>query len=268
MLNLKIKLFAFLKVIILLCVILLGVLYYSQERILFFPQKLGQNYKFEFEQPFEELKFKITNNKQLHGLLFKTNNSKGLIFYLHGNAGSVNSWGHIAKTYTDLNYDIFILDYRGYGKSEGEIKSQEQLFYDNQLVYDSLKEEYSENNIVIIGYSIGTGLASKLASENNPKQLILQAPYYSLTDVMKHKFLIIPEFILRYKLETNEYLKNCNTKTTIFHGIEDNVIYYGSSLKLMNDFKNKIRLISLDNQGHNGITNNKEYKKELKGLLD
>ena len=256
----KKKLINLFKIIVGLYIVLCGILYFFQENLIFFPQKLEQDYQFNFEQDFEELNFKTSDGKTLNGLLFKVDHSKGLIFYLHGNAGSLSSWGHVANTYTDLNYDIFILDYRGYGKSEGSISSQEQLFEDNQLIYDALKQKYQEDDIIILGYSIGTGMASKLASDNKPNQLILQAPYYSLTDMMRQRFSLIPTFILKYKLATNEYLENCNMPITIFHGNKDRVIDYKSSLKLKSEFENKLELITLNGQGHNGMTDNMDYK--------
>ncbi|KOY84809.1 hydrolase [bacterium 336/3] len=246
---------------------LCGLLYFFQEKLIFFPQKLDKSYPFKFEQEFEELNIKVQDGKILNGLLFKANTSKGLIFYLHGNAGSLSSWGSVAKTYTDLNYDVFILDYRGYGKSEGKINSQKQLFQDNQIVYNELKKRYKEDEIIVLGYSIGTGLASKLASTNNPKLLILQAPYYSLTDMMQYNFPFVPTFILKYKFSTNEYLKNCKMPVVMFHGNKDEVIYYGSSLKLKNEFKQQDTLITLNGQGHNGMTDNEDYKTELKKIL-
>jgi uncharacterized protein len=130
----------------------------------------------------------------------------------------VRTWGEVAKTYTDLNYDVYMLDYRGYGKSEGMITNEELLYQDLQTVYDELKSKYDESKIVVLGYSIGTGLAAKIASVNNPKLLILQAPYYSLTDLMKHTFPIIPTFILKYKFETNKFLTDCKMPVIIFHG--------------------------------------------------
>lgn len=255
-------------IIVSIYILLCGTLYFFQEKIIFFPQKLEKTYPFDFEQPFEEMNIKTKDDKWLNGLLFKANTSKGLIFYLHGNAGSLSSWGHVAKTYTDLHYDIFILDYRSYGKSEGKISSENQLHEDNQLVYNELKKIYDESKIIVLGYSIGTGLASKLASTNNPKTLILQAPYYNLTDMMKQNFSFIPTFILRYKFETNQYLEKCKMPIFIFHGDQDEVIYYGSSLKLKNDLKEKISLITLHGQGHNGMTDNEHYKMELMKILE
>lgn len=263
----KKKLLNFLKVFIALYLILCVILYFNQEKLIFFPEQLEKNYEFKFGQNFEELNFKTTDNTSLNGLLFKADNSKGLIFYLHGNAGSLSSWGNVAQTYTELDYDVFILDYRSYGKSEGTISGQEQLFEDNQFVYNELKKEYNEQEITILGYSIGTGLASKLASDNSPKQLILQAPYYSLTNMMNKRFWFIPTFILKYKFATNDYLKDCKMPITIFHGKVDQVISFKNSLKLKAEFENKINLIELAGQGHNGITDNNHYKMELQRIL-
>src|SRR5687767_8882118 len=140
-----------------LALLLGGGLYFGQESMIFHPRKLAADFRFQYDSKFEELTLTAKDGTRLNGLLFKTDSAKGLVFYLHGNAGALDTWGDIADTYTSLHYDIFILDYRGFGKSEGEIKSEEQFYSDIQLAYDSMKNLYAENNIVIIGYSIGTG---------------------------------------------------------------------------------------------------------------
>lgn len=249
---------------VLVCVLM----YFMQERIIFIPTQLKASHQFTFDQDFEEKTFKAKDGVKLNGVLFKGAESKGLIFLMHGNAGSLESIGGVAKTYTKLNYDVFILDYRGYGKSEGEINSQEQLFEDNQMAYEALKKEYDEKSIIVLGYSIGSGMAAYLASTNNPKMLILEAPYYSLTDLMQNTYSMLPTFILKYKFATNEYLKNAKMPVEIFHGTEDNSIYYGSSVKLKKELGGKVHLISLPNQGHNGITSNGVYQYAIKLLLE
>jgi alpha-beta hydrolase superfamily lysophospholipase len=254
------------KVVAVVYILSCILLYFIQEKMIFFPEKLSLNYTFQFDGPFEELYFTTPDKTRLHGLLFKAENSIGLIFYLHGNAGSLRSWGEIAKTYTDLHYDLFILDYRGYGKSAGSINGEQQVYDDVQRVYDSLKNRYHEKNIIVLGYSIGTGPAAKLASVNHPKLLILQAPYYSLADIMKHRFAIIPTFLLKYKFTNNVFLQDCAMPVVIFHGNKDEVIYYGSSLKLKTLFKPADTLITLENQGHNGISDNPFYRAALQKI--
>src|SRR4029078_12142443 len=105
----------------------------------------------------------------------------------------------------------------------GRINSKAQLFDDIQNAYDEMKMHFQEDSIVVLGYSIGTGPAAHLAATNHPKLLILQAPYYSLADMMRHYYPIIPTFILKYQLRTNEYLKDCKMPVVIFHGDRDEV---------------------------------------------
>jgi len=259
--------FKIVKKLIIAYIVICGLLYIFQEKLLFFPQKLNTNYTFSFSQKFEEINIKTYDGILLNGILFKAENSKGLIFYLHGNAGSLSSWGNVATTYTNLNYDVFMLDYRGFGKSEGSISSQKQFYNDVQTAYTELKKQYNENKIIVLGYSIGTGPASKIASTNNPKLLILQAPYFSLTDLMRQTYSIIPTFLLKYKFETNKYIKDCKMPIVIFHGDKDEVIHYKSSLKLKKQFKPQDTLIILKGQGHNGMSNNENYKIEIRKIL-
>lgn len=243
------------------------VIYWKQEALIFFPHKLNSDYLFN-DINSEEIYISVEENVKIHGLLYKTTQeSKGLVFYLHGNAGSLASWKEISDAYTNLGYDIFLLDYRGYGKSQGKISSEKQFFTDVQKSYDVLKSRYSENKITIIGYSIGTGSATWLASENSPKQLILKAPYYSLKDLTKHLYPIIPSFILKYKFETYKYLPKVKAPICIFHGEQDEVIYFGSSLKLKKLFTEKDKFIPMPNQSHNGINYNLLYLTELEKLL-
>lgn len=239
-----------------------------QERLIFFPDKYPVDHTYNFTPKFKEYSFKVDKKVNLNGVLFETDSSKGLVFYLHGNGGAIDSWGQIADVYLKNKYDFFILDYRGYGKSEGKIRSDQQIYRDIQLVYDSLKTKYPENKIVIIGYSIGTGPATQLASTNNPKNLILKAPYYSFTDLVKSMYKIVPTGILRYKFKTNEFLPKVKCPITIFHGDNDKMINVGSSYKLQKLFKPEDRLIILKGQEHNGMNSNVEYLEELKKMLD
>lgn len=242
-------------------------LYFLQEKMIFQPEKLPADYPFQFTQPFEELHFTSTGNTVLTGVLFKAEQPKGVIFYLHGNAGSLRSWGEIAKTYTDLHYDLFMLDYRGYGKSGGSITNEKQAHEDVQLAYDSLCRRYNEKDIIVLGYSIGSGMASRLAAFNHPRLLILQAPYYNLPDLVSHIFPVIPVFLLKYKFATSTYIRDCRMPVCIFHGDKDEVIYYGSSVKLKALLKPGDKLITLKNQGHNGMSENRDYCTALQEIL-
>lgn len=247
---------------VLLCIFV----YFYQEKMIFFPKKLADDYKFQFEESYEEISIPVDGIK-LNGLLLKANSSKGLVFYLHGNAGGLDSWGEIAGTYTSLGYDVFMLDYRGYGKSGGRILNEEQFYGDVQLAYQKLKERYPENQTIIVGYSIGTGAASKLASTNNPHMLILQAPYYSMMDMMQRSYRILPSFLLKYRFENYKHLQTTKAPVYIFHGRNDEVIYSGSSEKLRPYLKPGDKVTFIEGMGHNGMNENEVFKEGIRKLL-
>ncbi|MBS0032167.1 alpha/beta hydrolase [Chitinophaga sp. 22321] len=256
-------------ILVLLYLAVCILVYFIQERLLFFPTKLPADYVFSFREPYEERYIRMNDGVMLHGLLFKTNTSKGLVFYLHGNGGALDGWGEVAATYTRLGYDVFIFDYRGYGKSGGKISSEKQFYEDAQTVYDSIKQFYPEQRITLLGYSVGTGTAAMLAATNHPRRLILQAPYYSMTDMAKHHYAFLPSFLLRYTFPTYQYLERTKVPVTIFHGDQDEVIYYGSSaVKLKPYLKAGDTLITLHGQGHNGMTDNPDYRAALVKVLE
>lgn len=257
-----------LAVLLTLHILFCAFFYVVQRRFIFYPTKLEASYNFSFEQEYEEINIKTQDDCVLNGLLFKVENPKGLIFHLHGNAGALNSWGHLAPVYTDLGYDVFFLDYRGYGKSEGEIDSQSQLLGDVQTAYNELKKRYAEDKIIVLGYSIGTGPAVYLASENKPSMLIMQAPYYSLTDVIQGYCPVVPRFLVRYKLETYKYIEKCTMPIVIFHGDQDKTIPYKNSVRLSALLKDTDRFVTLSGEGHNHITYNNLYKETLTEILN
>lgn len=84
---------------------------------------------------------------------------------------------------------------------------------------------------------MGTGIAAKTAGENNPKMLILQAPYYSMSDMMRQSYPFVPNFLLKYKLQTYLFIQKITAPIVIFHGEQDEIIHYDSSLKLKNLLK-------------------------------
>jgi pimeloyl-ACP methyl ester carboxylesterase len=120
---------------------------------------------------------------------------------------------------------------------------------------------------VVLGYSLGSGLAAKMAAANQPRLLILQAPYYGLTDMMRHSVPFLPTFLLKYKLRTHEALPACRMPVVLFHGDADEVIPYSQSLKLQTLFKPGDKLITLQGVRHNGMTYEPAYVKAIGSIL-
>jgi pimeloyl-ACP methyl ester carboxylesterase len=259
-----------LSIAALLYVAVCGFLYFKQESLLFYPEKLPADYQFRFPGVHREYPITAPDGTQLSGLLFKVKDPKGLVFFLHGNGGSLAGWGGVAAIYTQLGYDIFLLDYRGYGKSQSRISSQAQLFGDVEATYNQFEKLYPESKIVIAGYSVGTGPAAWLAARHHPRRLLLHAPYYSMADMAAHTIRlwpILPGWLLRYPLATNEYVQQVSAPVVLFHGDRDEVIPYQSSVRLRALLKPGDQLITIRGGRHNGLLERPQYQQAIRELL-
>jgi len=241
--------------------------YVAQDKLIFQGVRYPTGYKYHFNSDSQEYNIKTADGNIINCGLFKVSQPKGLIFYLHGNGGALESWYVVVRHYNNLGYDVFIPDYPGYGKSSGTIRSQQQLLDAVQAAYNYIKSIYQENQIVILGYSIGTGPAAWLASTNRPRKLILLAPYYSLTDEATTLYPFLPGFILKYPIPTYQYIQRVKAPITIVHGDRDELIDHSASVRLTKYFKPGDRLITLPGQNHNGIDDNGEYQDSLKNIL-
>ena len=256
-----------------LCVLyaaVLALLYFFQERLIFFPSRLEPNHDFSFDQPFEEirldadgawisgLKFlaQSRDGGQIYGDARDANGERkaknGAAIFFHGNAGNLQGWGGYARYFTDLGYDFYLFDYRGYGKSGGEISSQEQLYADADLMMEPVLREYYAGEIAVIGYSVGSGLAARTAQKYGAKRLVLIAPYFSLEDLAREKMPFVPKFLIKYKIPTFEFVGDFGGPVTIFHGEHDELIGVDNSRRLLKFLKPGDKIYEL-NAGHNDI---------------
>lgn len=244
------------------------VLYFNQESLLFHPKAIAADKQLSFRIDAEERIIKTADGERLNGVLFRSPEPNGkLIFFLHGNAGNIESQEGVAEFYTRLGYDFFTFDYRGFGKSTGNISSEDQFYGDARNAYASLKKDYAEQDIVLIGYSIGSAAAAMLAAENHPSQLVLMAPYYSMVDLAADKYPFVPGFLVSYKFETFRFLPRVSAPICLFHGRNDGTIPYNSSKRLAGLLKKGDRFIPLNDQGHNGIELNATFTSEIERLL-
>ena len=263
--NLKKKLFILVFILLNIYGLLCGVIYFFQENLIFMPSVLPQEHVFEMKSSFEEINLKSSDGAQLNGLHFRKENSKGVILYFHGNAGDLNSWGQIATYFVDLDYDVIIMDYRGYGKSFGE-RSMELLYSDAALWYGFAQQYYTEPEITVYGRSLGTTFATYVAAQHQPNKLILEAPFYSMEEVANSRFSFLPiKYLLHYKFPTYQFIDDVNCPITIYHGTYDKVISYEQGSKLYDRIKSDEKeLITIPKGGHNNLISFKEYTESIR----
>lgn len=252
------------SVAIILYVLFCMGLYIGQDYIIFNADTLPENYQF---RKGEEVEIEVAPDLSLNNLLLKQSGpSKGAILYLHGNKGNNRRCIRQAEMLEGLGYDIMIPDYRGYGKSDGKIESEGQLLSDVQAVYNHLKKSYDETNIIVVGYSLGTGMASYLAAHNSPSQLLLIAPYISFYDLKDRYIKLVPDFLVKYPLNNQKYLADVKCPIHLFHGTTDEVIPYDSSI-FLSKVNPLINLITLNGTGHRGSIFHHLVRDELKNSI-
>jgi pimeloyl-ACP methyl ester carboxylesterase len=160
-----------------------------------------------------------------------------------------------------------LVDYRGFGKSTGK-RSEKEMLNDMQFVYTTLANQYPEDHLIVYGRSIGSGFATKVASDNNPRYLILDAPYYSFKKVIERFLPFLPvRFVLRYHLRTDLWILKVKCPIYILHGTKDWLIPIKQSEALQKLNKRKITLIRIQNGHHNDLPNFPEYHNFIRDIL-
>jgi alpha-beta hydrolase superfamily lysophospholipase len=256
-----------LSLLFIIIIIAWGTFYYNQEKLIFYPEFIRDDFHYPFKADFKELNLK-SDDASINCLHFKTNNSKGIILYFHGNSGSLDTWGLLGEDFVKTGFDFFIFDYRGYGKSKGP-KSEEAFHKDCQVVYEHVKKSYPEKDIIVYGRSLGSGFATKVAANNNPKSLILETPYYNFTTVAKHHFPFLPiGFILRWNIQTDKWITKVKCPILIFHGTKDEVIPYKQAIKLKDLLKKEDTFITIEGGTHNNMPSYPEYAVQMKKYIE
>jgi len=247
--------------------VLMMVVYLIQERFIFKPEKLKPDFVYKYDIPFKELIIDVAPGVTINGLHFYAKEPLGLILYFHGNTRSIKGWAKYAKDFYRYHYDVVLVDYRGFGKSTGR-KSEKEMLNDVQVVYDTLAVQYNEDHIIVYGRSLGSGFATKLASDNSPRYLILDSPYYNFAKAVQRFIPILPmRFVLRYQLQTDKWIRKVNCHTYIIHGSKDWLIPISQSEKLQQLNPRKITLITIEGGGHNNLPSFPEYHNFLRDIL-
>jgi pimeloyl-ACP methyl ester carboxylesterase len=243
------------------------VVYLLQDKFIFKPEKLSLDFEFKYDAPFEEINFDVAPGVRINGLHFFRNETKGIILYFHGNSRSIKGWAKYARDFYRYNYDVVLVDYRGFGKSTGK-RGEEDMLEDMQFVYKTLAAKYGEENLIIYGRSLGSGFAAKLAADNHPRYLILDAPYYNFKRVVERFLPFLPlQLVLRYHLRTDRWIPKIKCHIYIIHGTKDWLIPIKHSEALQKISPRKITLIRIHGGGHNNLTKFDEYHNFIRDIL-
>ena len=240
-------------------------LWFRQEKLLFAPDVLAADYRLAQAADIHEVSIDVPGAK-LSALHLQLPNPKGVVFFLHGNGGSLENWFVNPEYYRKANFDLFMFDYRGYGKSTGRIESEAQLRADVRAVWASVAPRYAGKKVVVYGRSLGTGLAAGLsvdmasgqASGPAPDLTVLVSPYTSMAALAADHYPWVPHILLRYPLRTDEIVGQIRNPLLLIHGSQDPLIAprHSDALKALAP---QATLVIIPGAAHNDLQNFDTY---------
>ncbi len=263
--------FVFLVAIVLsITLLFLILLFFFQEKLIFKNgKKIDKNYVFKFDKRYKEVFIPTDGNNKINAIQYfvEKSKSKGIVLFCHGNKWNLITWGKRVVYFLKYDYDVLVFDYRNYGKSTG-VFNEKKMYADASAVYNFIRQSYNEDKIVVYGFSLGSTFATRLAALYNPKELILEAPFYNFKKAVRYYNKWAPLFLLKYRFNTDKDIVKVKAPITIFHGDADTTTSFKESLALIKlSSLKKNRYVLLKKGTHHNLTEYKEYKECLQEIL-
>jgi len=221
-------------ILVTLYLVLLGLAYLFQERLLYFPLRSLSLTPAAGGLAYEEVWLETADGITLYGWFIPAMPRRGVLLFFHGNAGNISHRLDSIATFHRLGLSTLIVDYRGYGRSQGR-PTEPGTYQDAEAAWRYLVEErqISPADIVIFGRSLGGGVASWLAQRHTPGALILESTFTSVTDIATQQYPFLPVRQLgRIHYDTLARLPEIGCPVLIVHSPDDRLIPYehGQSL--------------------------------------
>ena len=264
----KKRIFRWIKILVVIYCVVGITFYYLQDKLLFRPQPLLAGEQYHFRSPFIEVNIPFNQSSNLNIIQFPTTGkTKGVVLYFHGNRKNIGHYENFVPDFTNNGYEVWMMDYPGYGKSTGEFS--EQRIYDwALLLYKLSRKRFSPDSIVIYGKSMGSGIAAQLASVRDTRRLILETPYYSFPSVIGQYAPVYPwNKMIHFKVPTYQYLQRVTAPVTIFQGTADGVIRHSNASSLKPFLKPGDEFISIEGGSHNDLHSFNLFRQKLDSVL-
>ncbi|MEO5672515.1 MAG: alpha/beta fold hydrolase [Ramlibacter sp.] len=251
-----------------------GWLWFRQERLLFEPTPLPADHVFDAAPDVHELTIEVPGAR-LSVAHLQLPDPRGVVFFLHGNSGNLQDCLGELEAFRQVNFDVVMFDYRGYGKSTGCIGSEAQLRADVRTVWQQFASKYETKRVVISGQSLGTGLAAGLAAEltaagQAPDLTMLVSPYSSMSTLADELFPWVrpwvPRQVLRYPLPTVDHATQLGGPLVLIHGDKDELIGIHHS-EALHKAVPKAQFLRVEGAGHSDVHKFPSFRKALAGAL-
>ncbi|MEZ4848862.1 MAG: alpha/beta fold hydrolase [Bacteroidia bacterium] len=239
-----------------------------QQFFIFRQKKLKRDFQFQFSVPHEEFFLSPEAEVEINGLWFHHEAPRGLIIYFHGNADNLARWGQYSVDFLACGYEIAMIDYRTFGKSTGKL-SEEAFYDDARAFYDYAMARHPGGKTIIYGRSLGSAIATQLASVVKTDQLILETPFFNMPELIAHYLPLISDKVSwSFNFPSHEYIKEVNVPITIFHGTEDEIVPYEEGRKFVALLGEKVAFITIEGGKHKNLRDFPLFHTELERVLN
>ena len=242
-----------------------------QSRMLYFPSRTMIATPAAMGLPFEEVSFRATDGVSLHGWYIPAPESRGTVLFFHGNGGNISGWFPVAEPFRRAGFDTFLIDYRGYGQSEGT-PSEQGTYHDAEGAWQYLTEErgIAPDRIVIAGRSLGGAVAAWLAERHTPRALVLESTFTSVPDLASELYPWLPVRLLaRFRYNTAARLPSVRSPVLILHSRADEIIPFHHSQRLWQAATEPKAFVEIQGAHNEGYTlSEREYAAALRSFLD
>jgi len=193
---------------------------------------------------------------KISGWFLPSPESKGVIYFLHGNAGNISDRLFKAEEWIRRGFSVFLLDYRGYGKSEGKITGEKDLYLDAEAGIHWLLKEKSiqRSNIILYGESIGASPAIHLAIKQAYRGIILEAPFTSVAQIAKRHYPMVPSaWLSAFRFDNLEKISHLKAPLMIIHGASDEICPVEMGKQLFDAAPQPKEFFEIKNGTHNEL---------------
>lgn len=238
------------SIVLLLYTILL---YFLQRSFIYFPTAEIPNRQNLHAENIQQIKLHTKDNLLLNSWYKTAEPNKPTILYFHGNAGNIGGRIFLARQFINAGFGVLLLEYRGYGGNEGQ-PTEQGLYQDGRAAIDFLQQQkITTKQLVLYGESLGTGVATQLATEFSVCAVILQSPYTSLKALARYHYFWLPVIKMRDKFDSLARINKIKAPLLMLHGTKDLVVPYAEGVKLFNYANEPKQWVDLPNKGHNNL---------------
>lgn len=204
--------------------VLVAGLLVREQRLIFFPARALDAKPRDYGLDAEEFPVVAADGTALHGWWIHGRGERVLIWY-HGNAGNISHRLETARVFVErLGFDIVLVDYRGYGLSEGT-PEETGLYVDGLAIYDAtIRRGFDPERLVLFGRSLGAAVAVEVALNRPAAGLVLETPFRSVRAMARSMYPFVPSFLIRTRLDNERKISQIRMPKLILHGDRDNLV--------------------------------------------